>query len=67
MRALFAWLLILGFFLTASAAQARDSDYKLKVADVLQNPEFKTSSAMTSRFISAARSRPLSRSLTAST
>ena len=40
--ALVVCLLIAGLVAVASSAEARDTEYKLKIADVLQNPEFKS-------------------------
>lgn len=41
MRIFFAGLLAAGMVFAATAAQARDSEYKLKIDEVMQNPEFK--------------------------
>jgi len=39
---LVACLLISGLMAVGSTAEARDTEYKLKIAEVLQNPEFKS-------------------------
>ncbi len=41
MRTFFTGLMAAGMLIGASAAQARDTDYKLRIDEVLQNPEFK--------------------------
>jgi len=41
MRVLWLGLLVFAGIVAAAATQARDSEYKLKIAEVLQNPEFK--------------------------